>query len=225
MNLVKIFLTKKGKLIAQGLTSLFLLTVYPVSVFAQSGTCADYPLSSGSSFEPVDGGIKILSTYEVSVPLDDVDLVIDAREEATMEAKAAIAAFMSEEIAKACDQTTQTMTSIKISGDQKNVDMTKVKEKICSLSSNTQALLRGVVQLGDCYTPGKTLRITVGIKPETIAGAEALAKNITDSVNRQATPTSENTGNSSTSSGTSSGTGTGLNNVEGFSNTKKLKDF
>ena len=66
--------------------------------------------------------------------------------------------------------------------------------------------------------------MTVGIKPETIAGAEALAKGITESVNRQATPTSENTGNSSTS-GSSSGTSTNLNNVKGFSNTKKLKNF
>ena len=224
MALSKNFVAKNRKVIATLFISFCLLPLYSLSAFAESATCANYPLSVGSSFEPVDNGIKILSTYEVSVPLDDVDLVIDAREEATQEAKAAIAAFMSEQIVKACDQFTDTKTSIKISGDQKDIDFTKIKQKICSLSSSTQALLRGVVPLADCYTPGKVLRVTVGIKPETIAGAESLAKGVSDSISSQATPTSQDSATSETTDSTSASNGE-LNNVEGFSNTKKLKDF
>ncbi len=220
----KIFLFKFIKTITKIFAAFFLLLLYPLNATAQAQTCADYPFTTGSNFELVEGGIKILSTYEVTVALDDTSFVNDARQEATMEAKAEIAAFMSEEIARACDRKTQRTQTTTIKGDTKNVDMTEIKEKICSLSSSTKALLRGVQTLGDCYTPGKLLRVTVGIKPATTAAAEALAKGITESVNRQATPTSENTGNSSTS-GSSSGTSKNLDNVKGFSNTKKLKNF
>ena len=32
-------------------------------------------------------------------------------------------------------------------------------------------LQRGVVPLGSCYTPGKFVRVTVGVKPETVLAA------------------------------------------------------
>ena len=70
----------------------------------------------------------------------------------------------------------------------------KTKERLCTLTTVTRALLRGVLRLGSCYEPGKYVRVTVGMKDETINAAEKLAKKIAESVNKQATPTSDNTG-------------------------------
>ena len=39
------------------------------------------------------------------------------------------------------------------------------------MSLTAAGLQRGVVPLGSCYTPGKFVRVTVGVKPETLLAA------------------------------------------------------
>ena len=70
---------------------------------------------------------------------------------------------------------------------------------------SSQALLRGVITLGDCYTKGTEVRVTVGVKPESINAAEGLA------------------GGGSANAG--SGTKQPLTAVDEYSNTKNLKKF
>lgn len=47
----------------------------------------------------------------------------------------------------------------------------ETKRTVRSLFSSSTGLLRGILPLGECYTEAKELRITVGVKPETIAQA------------------------------------------------------
>jgi len=136
--------------------------------------CSDYPQKRGINVILVDGGTKILSTAIATVTSDDAKSYLTALEEAELEAKASISKFLEEDISKSCSSNTETITNFKINGKEKSIDYEKAKTKLCSISSHTQSLIRGSVVIGDCYTPGKLVMLTVGIKPETIVTAEEL---------------------------------------------------
>jgi len=181
------------------------------SVFA-AGDCSDYPQSKGINVILVEGGTKILSTAIATVPFDDVELYLDALEEAELEAKASISSVLEENISKLCSSDTASMQNIKIVAEEKSVDYEKIKTSLCSIKSVTESVLRGAVVIGHCYTPGKLVMLTVGIKPETITAAEKLSDSM------------ENSTNSSDSTGQTSNDNN-LTSVEGYSNTDKLSDF
>ncbi len=96
-----------------------------------------------------------------------------------------------------------------------------------SLRNSAQALLRGVVTLGSCYTKGRELRVTVGLKPETIKSAQNLAGTINDSMSKQPTPRSGASNRQSSGSSGSSGSGVSqpLRGMDGHSSSDKLKTF
>jgi hypothetical protein len=203
------------------------LTIFISSAYAEG--CKNYPFSPGEvSFQDTPRGPKILATGAASVDFDDADEVLDAITEATMEAKASISKFFNEEIKS--DQaietaSTKTIKIVKGTGPaQKTATKEKVKKTLKRLSNQSSALLRGVVKLAECYTKGKRVMVSVGLKPETIAAAEASTKLIDESVNRQPTATKRNvnspTGETSgSSSGRTSGTNSynkGLNKIKKF---------
>jgi hypothetical protein len=128
--------------------------------------------------EDVNGGTRIISTGVVSVSFDDIDAIKDARDEATLEAKSLISGFMSEMTSS--DQTIDKAVreTKSMQGDTKAGLRKEVIERVKSLRSSTQNLLKGVVLLGECYTKGKEFRASVGVKPEFIAAAEKLSKSI-----------------------------------------------
>jgi hypothetical protein len=47
-------------------------------------------------------------------------------------------------------------------------DATSLMEEIATSSEN---VIRGIIPLNSCYEPGKYVRVTVGIKPETMQAA------------------------------------------------------
>jgi hypothetical protein len=211
------------------------------AALAQTGQapegCGAYPYSVGTNIEDVNGGTKIISTASASVSFDDIDSIKDAREEAELEAKAAIAKFLSEGIRsdstidKAINET-KTM-----SGEQKEVLRKEASVRIKRLSSSSQALLRGVVVLGDCYTKAREYRVSVGLKPETIAAAGNIASGMGSSLSSQPTPTMSNqppaggTNQSSTGAqGAAQPGGAGsstrpLQGSDSFSNSQRLQKF
>ena len=89
------------KIIASS-ASLFVSFLLPLNAFASS--CKDYPSNIGATVIPQENGPKIISTYQVSVPFDDADEVMDAYAEAKAEAKAQISEFMQTKIAKDCER-------------------------------------------------------------------------------------------------------------------------
>ena len=192
---------------------LYLFCFLLVSQNAYAGSCEDYPERRGMNYVEVENGIKILSTVEASVPVNDIDVESAAYDEAKLLAKSEITSFL-EEIVEAEDRiASKMMSNIKINGESKSksVDIEKAKEQIKKISSNSRALLKGAVVVGDCYTPGKVLRVTIGIKPETIAAAEKLKGSMQKSSNSNKSNRFSNSG--------------GLNNMEGYSNTDRLNSF
>ena len=181
---------------------------------AFAASCDVYPESIGQTVIDTPAGVKIVSTAQASVPLDDTDLYMDGITEATMEAKASIASFMNETVSKDCESNRSTESNINITAEGKSVDVQKVKTIVCSLRNSTSALLRGVVTLGTCYTPGQFVRVTVGIKPETIAQARQMSSQI----NR--------TPNSGANNGFIKPQPRGsLNNIGGYSDDSRIYDF
>ena len=143
------------------------------AVFAED--CSDYPQKRGINVILVDGGTKILSTAIATVTSDDVESYLEALVDAELEAKSSISKFLEDDISKSCSSNTETITNFKINGEEKSVNYEKAKTQLCKLSSHSQSLIRGAKEIGDCYTPGKLVMVTVGIKPETIVSAEELS--------------------------------------------------
>ena len=179
--------------------------------------CADYPQTRGINVMLVEGGTKILSTAIATVPYDDVELYLDALEEGEREAKASISSVLEENISKLCSSDTASMQNIKIVAEEKSVDYEKIKTSLCSINTVTESVLRGALVIGHCYTPGKLVMVTVGIKPETIAAAEELSNSMENSINSDSTSS-----NSNASSASNDGS---LTSIEGYSNTDQLLDF
>lgn len=189
-----------------------------------AATCAEYPYLDGINVEDVAGGTKILATATVTVTFDDVDSVKDSRTEATMEAKSLISKFMSEDIASD-EKVTRVVEESKITTDKdKSATRKEMIQRVKSLRNSSRALLRGVVPLGECYTPGRELRVSVGIKPETIASAGRLAGGISDSLGAKPTP-GTGSGNAQSNGSAPSQSGRKHQNVDGYSNTDRLKNF
>lgn len=154
----------------------------------QAADCSAYPKASESHFVMTPQGPKIIATAEVAVRFDDAAVVNRARSRAEAQAKEKIVKFLQEElnseekIKEAAEETTS------ITGETAKGSYDEIIQTAKVLHSKAGAVLRGVVTLDECYTPGKVLRVTVGIKPETIAGAGALAGNISSSLSKNPTP-------------------------------------
>ncbi len=153
-----------------------------------SESCAGYPYLSGKEVESTGTGLKILATAAAPVSFSDVSSVRDAREEAELEAKAMIAKFLAEEIKSDSAISRTVNESISMRGESKEAVRNETVQRLRTLRNSAQALLRGVVILGGCHTPGSEVRVTVGLKPETTAAAETISGQISGSISRQPAP-------------------------------------
>jgi hypothetical protein len=226
---------REAQTMIQRITTLALALLIAAPLAQARGSCSDYPFGNGLDFETVSGGTRILATASASVQADDVSAIDDAREEAEMKAKARIARFLTEEIASVAEINRLVNESSRIKGDEREAVRNEVVTRASSLRSSSQALLRGVVLLGDCYTRAREVRVTVGLKPESIRAAGATAESIGRSVAERPTATSQGSATGQYGSGASSTTGsqapgapsgaTSLRGVEGYSNTDRLKRF
>lgn len=209
------------------LISVFLCLFALATANAQQ-SCANYPYGSGETdVQDVQGGTRILATAGVSVAMDDIDSIHDAREEATIEAKALIAKFLNEDISSDSKIDKIVNESKQSDGQSVKIDRKELVSRVKSLRNSAKALLRGVVTLGSCYTKGRELRVTVGLKPETIKSAENLAGSIKSSVSKEPTLQSGTSTGQGSGSSESSGSGASqpLRGMDGHSNSDKLKTF
>jgi len=199
---------------------------------ALAGTdCGSYPYNRGSDIIAVDGSAipKIISTARVAPASDDISDVDDARDEATLNAKAEIAKFMSELVSSEEVRNKAIDRMAVVDGENRQALSITVDQITKSFSSQSKAMLRGVVVLGDCYTPGKEVRVTVGLKPETLAKAAGLADAVSTSLDKSPAPVSNGAGrrNSGVTSGSAptSTDGTKIRKSDGYSNSEKLEKF
>ena len=203
-------------------------------VFAQDQSCDNYPAYPGGDFEAVEGSSvpRIIATAEASPFSSDRQDTADALREARIEANAVIARFIENAVSsnETIDSAVQTISEK--TGDNTEESQVRIKTMFTSISSNTAAVLRGVIPLGDCVSPGDKVMVTVGLKPETLAAAEGLSTEINNSLRRSPTPSSSNSasnGNGSDSPSTSATNNSTEQNQQieasGRNNSNRLKDF
>jgi hypothetical protein len=185
-----------------------LCSVSLMTVPALAEGCDDYKLSDGISVTSTPNGPKIMSTSTVSVAMDDQAEVIDATNEASLVAKSQIAEFLNNTIQSDKSLNTAIETQIKIVGDQKVVSKDTVKKQLVQIRSTSSALLKGAIQIGSCYTKGKMVMVTIGLKPETVGAASATQEMI-----------------QSGGSGSSGSSAAGSEGVDSFNNSKGIDQF
>lgn len=141
-----------------------------------------------------------------------------------MLAKAQIAKFLDEDI-QSDESVNKVINETKATSDSgKTVTREEMITRIKSLRNSASTLLRGAVVLGDCYTKGSEVRVTVGIKPETISSAGNLDRNIQQSMQGSTSGTAQG-GNAAYSSTTQNSVSPGLQNVEGHNNSNRINNF
>jgi hypothetical protein len=206
--------------------NLTLLTIFALvlanDAHAQDQDCRNFPRPGRTKVENTPEGPKIVVVVSESVRFDDTDAVDIAREKADMKGAAEISKFLNRDLKEEKRREQAVMDTVSLSGDTSKASMDKADKFMKSISQGSAALLRGVVTLDECYTPGKELRLIVGIKPETIKSAGILAGEISTSFDKSPTPSSKK----SSSSGASNSRQTnqtqdnrqerGLNNKEGY---------
>ena len=215
---------------------LVILTIFAAhSSVLFAASCDDYRYSDGMSVEESNGGPKIFATSSVAISFDDISSINSAREEATIEAKSKIGSFLNDGIKNdaTIDKVIEESANIKSDSQstERKANTKELKTTLKKLQSSSQALLRGVVPLADCYTKGKELRVTVGIKPETVNQAANLATAMGNSLSTQPTPNTSNTqpnsgaNNNESQSKSNGSNGNNLRSSEGFSNSSRLDNF
>ena len=126
-----------------------------------------------------DGSIKKITAIgqgEVDFP-DDPSEIEDARQVAEMEAKAAIAHFMKEEIKseKSIEKISNKMKEQTSAG--KKVSKKSMSIMIRNIHNSSQSLLKGVVALEECFDRKRSLmRVLVGTGTKTMGAADSLRK-------------------------------------------------
>ncbi len=127
-----------------------------------------------------DGSYQIMCVATATYDFNDPDDVLDARNQATMRAKAGIAKFLNEEISsqEAMEKATQKVSQ-NSTEEGKKVSKTSIAHTYESIRSSARALLTGVVVLEDAKIPdgdeGGYYKVMVGVSSKTIAARNALA--------------------------------------------------
>ena len=179
---------KEKVMFRQKITLGIVFLVSTMTATAQEADCSNFPRASNGKFEMTPQGPKMVAISEVAVRFDDVDVLQASREEAEMLAKEKIVKFLEEELSSESKIKSAVQKTVSIGGsDSAKASFDKLTQTAKVLHSKAKAVLRGVVVLDECYTPGKFVRVAVGLKPETIAGAGAMAGAIDDSLNKNPT--------------------------------------
>lgn len=145
--------------------------------------CSSYPYQAGDSeltFE--DGGkFRIVATSATSVDFDDATELMSARREAELRAKGMLAEFINQRLSTedSINQEVSKSRSLnKLADETTEVQARRdeTKQQISSIAARADAVLRGAISLGTCYTKGSEVRVTVGIKSESVANATQLGE-------------------------------------------------
>ena len=170
------------------LCSVIFLFFYPLTSNSQnqsSQSCQTYPFQDRSNTIEFDGNgkFKLLTTSAVPVDFDDPSEVSSAKREAELKAKRAIAEYINQNLSSEDSINTEinkSKTHEKASNGSlvSNAQRNEVKQQLSAISSKSDAVLKGVLTIGSCYSKGHEVRVTVGIKSETIGNAEALGKSM-----------------------------------------------
>lgn len=156
----------------------------PAQVAAPAqGNCDNYDYQAGDSevvFEE-GGKFKIISTAAASVSFDKPNVLMMARRNAEMQAKAMLAEYVNQRLSTedSINQEMAQSSSLKKLADgsaEEQASLDEAMKQARSIAGRADAVLRGVLPLGSCYTKGSEVRVTVGIKSDTVANATQLGE-------------------------------------------------
>jgi len=163
--------------------SVFLLLCLYMSVpkLSHAGNCDTYPYQA---FENViefegKGRFKILATASSSVAFDDPSEIASARREAELLAKRSVAEYINQRLTSEDNISSEILkskTNVRAS-DGSSVSAAQreeVKRQLSVVTTRTDVVLKGVIVIGNCYTKGQEMRVTVGIKSDTLNNAKNL---------------------------------------------------
>ena len=162
----------KSKIITAIVLSTAITTLSPLKIKAEGG-CSNYPFNPmGTKFEArEDGKFTLLVTMDQGVRADDNNLRMKAQKIALMRGKKEISDFVKQKISGK-DSFSSEFVEDSVTGPEgvewSSEDATSLMEEIATSSEN---VIRGIIPLNSCYEPGKYVRVTVGIKPETMQAA------------------------------------------------------
>lgn len=173
----------KLTLLATGLCLAFVGTA-----FAAGQDIKDAPDGAAIKLFP-DGGYQITAVGTGTYDFNDPDDIKDARKEAEMRAKAAIAKFLKEDIStsEGMEEASKKVKSVSSDGQTQStsVSKTSVKTAMESIRNSASALLTGVVVLQDAKIPsgnGGTYKVMVGVSSKTVAAAGAAASGMSEAL-------------------------------------------
>ncbi len=157
--------------------SSILAFTFPLRSIAE--TCETYQEMIGVRTEVTeDGSFRTFSTVAVPVPIDRSAVVIQATKRAQILAKGQIVKFMEDDVSDACkdDDLNKINNVLSTTGDgvSENYDFDSSIETLCSVSTRARDFVRGARKVGECYTPGQELKITLGVSPKTVSAAQSL---------------------------------------------------
>jgi hypothetical protein len=159
-------------------------TVASAQTLTAAGTgCEAYPYQpSDTTIEFGEAGqFKIITTGAASLDFDDVSSMQEARREAELIAKRTLAEYINQQLSSE-DKIERQIDSARslVKGEDGSTVTTaqrqEVKTQLTTINARADVVLRGVAVLGSCYTKGHEVRVTVGIKSETVANAQALGQ-------------------------------------------------
>ena len=159
------------------------LKVIPMLMFSASlsfltaesvkSSCIDYPyVPMQTKFIPKgDGTFSLQMTQEATVRADSQNQKSRALKIAQLRAEQSVSKFIKQEIEGKEEFSTESIDSLVENPDGQDWNTEEATTFIETVAASSKNLISGIIPIGSCYEPGKFVRVTVGIKPETISAA------------------------------------------------------
>ena len=160
------------------------------AIFAQDANTADLQKTAAAPevqrefdqpdgaaiFMKPDGSFQILARGSGTYDFDDVDDINDARREATLKAKAALAKFMKEKCSseESLENASKKVKTVSNDGNTQTANVTKESVKTTSqvIRNSADALLKGVITLKEQRIPRQgssgEIQVTIGVSSKTL---------------------------------------------------------
>ena len=163
---------KKLKLISMLVFSVSLSFLTGQTVKAE-GSCSDYPyVAMETKFVPKgNGNFSLQVTQQQAVRADSMTQMQRSLKIAQLRGEQAISKFIKQEIEGKDSFNLESVDNMVENADGQDWSTEEATELFENIASSSKNLIRGILPIGSCYEPGKFVRVTVGIKPETIAAA------------------------------------------------------
>jgi hypothetical protein len=129
-----------------------------------------------------DGSFQILARGTGSYDIADIDNINDARQEATLKAKAALVKFVSEKLSteESFTSTSKKVKTITTNGQTENakIDDQRSKEHSTTIKNSAESIVKAIIVLKEEKVPHKNssgeIQVTVGVSSKTIKAVDKL---------------------------------------------------